>query len=57
MLAWQKAQLECVDLLAAFRKASGQRLYLPLGDMHWNRKGHSVAATALALALTNRPPA
>ncbi len=53
----RNAHLDCVDLLPAFREASGQRLYLPLGDMHWNRKGHAVAGKALALALTSRPPA
>lgn len=53
----RNAHLDCVDLLPAFREASGQRLYLPLGDMHWNRKGHAVAGKALALALTSQPPA
>ena len=42
----------CVDLLDAFRSAAGERgLYLPRGDMHFNRAGHAVAAEHVARAL------
>jgi len=42
----------CLDLLDAFRAASRDRgLYLPLGDMHYNRAGHAVAAEAVARSL------
>lgn len=46
------AHLTCVDLLPAFRDlAVSERLYLPGGDMHWNSRGHAVAAQALAEVL------
>jgi len=48
----QAGGLTCVDLLPAFRAAAGRgALYLPRGDMHWNRRGHEVAARALVVAL------
>jgi hypothetical protein len=51
----QAGGLTCVDLLPEFRAAAGQgTLYLPRGDMHWNRRGHEVAARALAAALTHQ---
>lgn len=47
--------LTCVDLLPAFRDAApDDRLYQARGDMHWNRRGHAVAAKALAEYLAAR---
>lgn len=44
-----RSGLTCVDLLPAFLEAAPTgRLYQPRGDMHWNRRGHAVAAAALA---------
>jgi len=50
MTICREAGLSCLDLLPAFREAAtaGEPLYLPRGDMHWNRRGHEVAARALA---------
>lgn len=61
----RESGLLCLDLLEAFRsKAAGRSLYLPRGDMHYNRAGHAVAAKALAdflrangQAPASRPPA
>lgn len=50
----EAAGLMCVDLLPAFREAApAGPLYQPRGDMHWNRRGHAVAAEALADAVAN----
>jgi len=39
----------CVDLLEPLRReASKHALYLPRGDMHYNRAGHALAARSLA---------
>ena len=44
-----KSGIQCLDLLEAFRLGSrGRSLYLPRGDMHYNRRGHTVAARAIA---------
>jgi hypothetical protein len=32
--------IDPTDAMAAYHRATGQDLYLPLGDMHWNRHGH-----------------
>jgi len=41
--------IECVDLLARFRRLAGDdTLYLPGGDVHFNRRGHAVAAAGVA---------
>ena len=40
--------LPCLDLLPAFRRHADEALYLPRGDMHWNARGHAVAAEELA---------
>jgi hypothetical protein len=41
--------IPCLDLLTPFRQEAGRRaLYLPRGDMHYNRAGHALAAAALA---------
>jgi hypothetical protein len=47
-------RIDCVDLLPSFREACASSCYLPRGDMHWNVKGHAVAARALAAALAAR---
>jgi hypothetical protein len=51
--ACARARLDCLDLLPAFRAESAPA-YLPHGDMHWNAKGHAVAARALAPAVLAR---
>jgi hypothetical protein len=55
MKACGNAGLTCVDLLPAFREAaSAGALYQARGDMHWNRRGHAVAARALSDVLAQR---
>jgi len=45
--------IEVCDLREAFaRAASDGPLYLPAGDTHYNRRGHQVAAEAVARVLT-----
>jgi len=45
----RKSGLLCLDLLETFRlESKGRSLYLPRGDMHYNRRGHAVAARAIA---------
>jgi hypothetical protein len=42
--------IECVDLGPALSREhaeQGKSLYLPLGDMHWNARGHAAAARGL----------
>lgn len=49
--------LDCLDLLPAFRSECGAGpCYLGLGDMHWNARGHAVAAHALAARISVRSP-
>lgn len=52
ILAYCEEQgLPCFDLSPAMRKASTRyrkRLYMALGDMHWNALGHRVAGEAMA---------
>lgn len=43
--------LDCVDLLPPLRRSCDRPCYLPRGDMHWNERGHAVAAAAIAEAL------
>jgi hypothetical protein len=53
--SWCRASgTSCIDLLAAFRAAGPPVPYLPRGDMHWNARGHAIAAEALAEALAPR---
>jgi hypothetical protein len=47
-------RIDCVDLLPPLREACAAGCYLPRGDMHWNVRGHAVAAHALAAALAAR---
>jgi hypothetical protein len=45
----RESGLRCLDLLPPFRReASSRALYLPRGDMHYNRAGHALAARELA---------
>jgi acetyltransferase AlgX (SGNH hydrolase-like protein) len=50
----ESAGIDCLDLLPPFRNACAAGCYLPRGDMHWNTRGHAVAARALAEALAAR---
>jgi lysophospholipase L1-like esterase len=51
----RESGIDCLDLLPAFRREAGTRaLYLPRGDMHYNRAGHALAARALAVFLRER---
>lgn len=54
-VACARAGIECLDLLPAFR-AEPRPTYLRLGDMHWNARGHAVAARALAPVVASRLP-
>lgn len=47
-----EARATCIELLPALADAE-QPVYLPNGDMHWNSRGHRIAARALADALMN----
>lgn len=48
--------IEILDLLDVFREGSRARsLYLPGGDMHFNRRGHELAARATAPVVQPRP--
>jgi len=44
----EQENVACFDLLPAFRQAAGGPLYMPLGDMHWNARGHRIAGEAIA---------
>jgi hypothetical protein len=47
--------LVCVDLLPAFRRGCAmQPCYMSRGDMHWNARGHWIAARAIAEDLIAR---
>ncbi len=47
--ACRERGIHCLDLLDAFRKAAPSGpLYLPGGDVHFNRHGHEVAACTVA---------
>jgi hypothetical protein len=47
--ACRELGIHCIDLLDAFRKAAPSGpLYLPGGDVHFNRHGHEVAAYNVA---------
>ncbi len=48
--------IEWVDLAPAFRERATppEPLYLPQGDMHWNRQGHHLAGEVLATVLRER---
>jgi hypothetical protein len=47
--------IETIDLLDAFRDgARSHGLYLPGGDMHFNRRGHELAAKVTALVARTR---
>ncbi len=49
--------IEILDLLDVFRYGSRtQSLYLPGGDMHFNRRGHELAATVTAQVVRSRVP-
>lgn len=55
IMGWCRERgVSCLDLLPAFRRASGD-LYLPLGDMHWNAAGQRLAAIQLKEYLVERP--
>jgi hypothetical protein len=45
--------IDSLDLLDAFRAATAD-LYLPAGDMHWNRLGHRLAAERTAAFISER---
>lgn len=46
----------CCDLMEPFRRAAtGQDLFLPGGDTHFNRHGHEVAARAVEECLIHAP--
>lgn len=50
----RQAGIPCVtpaDAMADAHRRSGKSLYLPLGDMHWNRAGHRAFFDAAAPAL------
>ena len=45
--------IECVDLLDLFREHAGAgTLYLPGGDVHFNRRGHALAAEGVGAYLS-----
>jgi lysophospholipase L1-like esterase len=49
--------IECLDLLGPFREAAlRESLYLPGGDMHFNRRGHLLAAERTAAFLRSSSP-
>jgi hypothetical protein len=49
--------IECLDLLAPFREAAKRGpLYLPGGDMHFNRQGHRLAAEQTAAFFARSVP-
>jgi hypothetical protein len=50
----RERNIECADLLPAFRERQEEALYLPHTDMHWNAAGHRLAGHRLAEFLGNR---
>ncbi len=53
---FEEHAFEWVDLSPAFRERAtpSEPLYLPQGDMHWNRHGHHLAGEVLAAILRER---
>ncbi|MEE2711097.1 MAG: hypothetical protein VYA69_16050 [Gemmatimonadota bacterium] len=54
---FERDRIPYLDLLSAFQEADhskSESYFMPMGDMHWNSKGHEVAGQAIAEFISDR---